>query len=66
MQGTLDAVGCHVSSISTALGRSLSRGFDIDAPDVSAHVMFSALFVQFSCGDSRETLCAKKRIGGSA
>lgn len=59
LQGVLDAVRCRMLSRSTAAGKSLTRGFDIDAPDTSAHI-FSALFVQFSCRDSRETLCARK------
>lgn len=61
MQGcSLDAIRCHVLSSSTALGRSLTWGFDIDAPDMSARVMFSALFVQCSSGESRKSLHARK------
>lgn len=58
-QGALDAVRCRVLSSSTALGKSLTLGFDTGGPDMSARVMFSALFVQFSCGESRETLRAR-------
>lgn len=60
LQGALDAVGCHVLSSSAGPGESLTWGFDIDATDVSAHVVFSALFVQFSYGEIRETPCARK------
>lgn len=60
VQGALDAVTCQVFSSSTTLGQSLTRGFDIDAQDIPACVMFSALFVQFSCRESREMPCASE------